>query len=69
MRFDLRIWVFLVAMLMLSVLSAPLYAQIDAAALARAQRQGQNIGLGGTNRYDTSDGEEQNEEKDSNKVR
>ncbi|MBR2628813.1 MAG: hypothetical protein IKD24_03925, partial [Alistipes sp.] len=54
---------------MLSVLSAPLYAQIDAAALARAQRQGQNIGLGGTNPYDTSDGEEQNEEKDSTKVR
>ena len=69
MRFDLRIWVFLVAMLMLSALSAPLYAQIDAAALARAQRQGQNIGLGGTNPYDTSDGEEQNEEKDSTKVR
>ena len=57
MKFGLRILIFSVAMLILSALSAPLYAQIDAAALARAQRQGQNVGLGGSNPFDTSDGE------------
>ena len=68
MKLGLRIWVFMVVMLIVSALSAPLYAQIDAAALARAQRQGQDLGLGGSNPFDTTEGED-DEKKDSTAIR
>ena len=69
MKLSVRIITLVVAMLAVAALSAPAYAQLDAAALARAQRQGQNVGLGGSNPYDTSDGEEGEETADSTKTR
>ena len=69
MKLSLRIFSLVVAMLAVAALSTPLYAQLDAAALARAQRQGQNVGLGGTNPYDMGEDEENGEKKDSTQVR
>ena len=44
-------------------------AQFDAAALARAQRNGENVALGGTNPYASQNGEQEEEQTDSTKTR
>ncbi len=45
------------------------YAQLDAAALARAQRNGENVSLGGTNPYASQEGDEEQEPADSTRTR
>ena len=66
MKFGLRIYT-IVVVAMLSLLPTSLYAQLDASAIARAQRNGENLGLGGVNPYDT--GEDTEQPQDSTKVR
>lgn len=51
----------------MSLLPLSASAQLDAAALARAQRNGENVSLGGSNPYDT--GEEEQEPTDSTRTR
>ena len=62
------IFVVSVAMALLSLLPRQASAQLDAAALARAQRNGENVSLGGVNPYDTGTDEEQ-EKGDSTRTR
>ena len=45
------------------------YAQVDASALARAQRNGQNVALGGSNPYENAVEGEAEEAPDSTKTR
>ena len=54
----------------LSLLPEMLYAQIDAAAIARANRRGEDLSLGGANPYNNAEMEgEEGEQEDSTKVR
>ncbi len=62
------IFIVSVAMALLSLLPRQASAQLDAAALARAQRNGENVSLGGVNPYDTGTDEEQ-EKGDSTRTR
>ena len=66
MKFGLRIYT-IVVVAMLSLLPTSLYAQLNASAIARAQRNGEDLGLGGANPFDT--GEDTEQQKDSTKVR
>ncbi len=52
-----------------SLLPLEVYAQLDARAISRAQRNGQDVGLGGANPFNTTEGEEEGEQGDSTKVR
>lgn len=68
MKMALRIAIVLVAGL-LNLLPQMVYAQIDASAIARANRRGQNVALGGANPYNTTDMEGEEEvQTDSTKV-
>ncbi len=58
-----------VAAAVLSLLPYSASAQLDAAALARAQRNGENVALGGANPYDTGTGEQTQEKGDSTRTR
>lgn len=62
------IFIVSVAMALLSLLPRQASAQLDAAALARAQRNGENVSLGGVNPYDTGTDEGQ-EKGDSTRTR
>ncbi len=54
----LRVQIFMiVAVAICSLLPMSVFAQLDARAISRAQRNGQEVGLGGTNPFDTT-GEE-----------
>ena len=58
MKIASRIMILLVASIF-ALLPDLAYAQLDAAALARANRRGENVSLGGTNPFDpTQEGEE-----------
>ena len=61
-------WFCIVVMMVVSFVALPstAWAQLDAAAIARAQRQGQNVSLGGDFSY--ADDGEAGENKDSTKV-
>lgn len=64
----MRKWLYIVVMVAVSILALPAtaWAQLDAAAISRAQRQGQNVNLGGD--FGTADGEDGEENKDSTKI-
>ena len=69
MKMALRIMILVVAGFF-ALLPDVAYAQLDAAALARANRRGENVSLGGTNPYDTTQEEgEEGEQEDSTKVK
>ncbi len=51
-----------------SLLPSSVFAQLDARAISRAQRNGQEVGLGGANPFDTAT-EEGTEQQDSSSVR
>ena len=69
MKMALRIMILVVAGFF-ALLPDIAYAQLDAAALARANRRGENVSLGGTNPYDTTQEEgEEGEQEDSTKVK
>ena len=63
----MRKWLYIVVLLVMSmvVLPATAWAQLDAAAISRAQRNGQNVNLGGNF---GADNEEGGNKKDSTKI-
>ena len=66
----LRVQIFMiVAVAICSLLPMSVFAQLDARAISRAQRNGQEVGLGGTNPFDTTGEEGTEEQQDSSKVR
>ena len=68
MKIASRIMILLVASIF-ALLPDLAYAQLDAAALARANRRGENVSLGGTNPFDPTQEGEEGEKEDSTKVR
>ena len=66
MKFKMQILVML-AVAICSLMPVAAFAQLDARAISRAQRNGQDVGLGGANPFNT-EGEEQGENVDSTKV-
>ena len=67
MRFKLQILTIL-AVAICALLPESVFAQLDASAISRAQRNGQEVGLGGANPFDTT-GEEDEQQQDSTKIR
>ena len=67
MRFKLQILTIL-AVAICALLPESVFAQLDASAISRAQRNGQEVGLGGANPFDTT-GEEGEQMQDSTKIR
>ena len=67
MKFKLQILMIL-AVAFCALLPESVFAQLDASAISRAQRNGQDVSLGGANPFDTT-GEEGEQPQDSTKVR
>ena len=67
MRFKLQILTIL-AVAFCALLPESVFAQLDASAISRAQRNGQDVSLGGANPFDTT-GEEGEQVQDSTKIR
>lgn len=63
-------WHYIMVWMVLLIVTLPTsaWAQLDAAAISRAQRQGQNIGLGGDFGFDEDGNEDAEENGDSTKV-
>ena len=67
MKFKLQILT-IMAVVLCALLPESVFAQLDASAISRAQRNGQDVNLGGANPFDTT-GEEGEQQQDSTKVR
>ena len=64
----MRRWLYIVVLMVVSMMAVPktAWAQLDAAAISRAQRNGQNVNLGGD--FGAAEDENSTDKKDSTKI-